>query len=111
MKLDIRADAKRGYAKKVIYHRNGIGGVGFYMIHFVYDKQELFGIVYTDIDKNGYDCGICSETAVINPMDINDCKRGYDYFGEFLYEVVKQYNIDKFGDNGENPENRSKRLK
>lgn len=74
----------------VHYHRNGIGGEGFKVIHFKNENgRDLIGIVTVAHDEDGNEDRMQtrSNIKVINPMDIRDCYRGADFYGEILLEV------------------------
>lgn len=83
----------------VHYHRNGVGGEGFKVIHFSNENgRNLIGIVTPAQDEDGE---IDLEQTrmnikVINPMDIEDCYRGADYYGEILLQVSEDRGFDKY---------------
>lgn len=87
------------YIKGVHYHRNGIGGEGFKVVHFSNeDGRNLIGIVTPAYDEDGE---IDHEETrrkvkVINTMDIEDCYRGADYYGEILLQVSEDRGFDKY---------------
>lgn len=87
------------YIMGVQYHRNGIGGEGFKAIHFKNeDRRDLIGIVTTAHDEEGeIDLEQTRRNIkVINPMDIEDCYRGADYYGEILLQVSEDRGFDKY---------------
>lgn len=83
----------------VHWHRNGIGGEGFKVVHFSNeDGRNLIGIVTDAHDEDGE---IDREETrrkikVINPMDIEDCYRGSDAYGEILLQVHEDRGFDKY---------------
>lgn len=85
--------------KGVCYHRNGIGGEGFKVIHFKNeDGRDLLGIVTYAHDEAGeIDLQQTRmNIKVINPMDIEDCYRGADHYGEILLQVSEDRGFDKY---------------
>lgn len=87
------------YIMGVHYHRNGIGGEGFKVIHFSNeDGRNLIGIVTPAHDEDGeIDLEQTRRNIkVINPMDIEDCYRGADHYGEILLEASEDRGFDKY---------------
>lgn len=87
----------------VKYHRNGIGGDGFYVVRFssVMDdgvERGLIGMVRTGprTDNGRFDA------YVVNPADIRDTLRGHDYFGDALFRATKNRQDEAFGWQAEN---------
>jgi hypothetical protein len=97
-KLTYELGGRNIFIKGVKYHRNGVGGEGFVLIHFVNeDGRDLLGIVTTIYDEDG---NVDLEQTkpnikVINPMDICDRYRGADYYGEILLKASEDDGFDK----------------
>jgi hypothetical protein len=85
---------------KVEYHRNGVGGEGFYAIHFTfvdstnpYCSGRLIAVVvpYEDGAKDKLKCdGRC---YVVNPADPAQCYRG-DMFESTMRRIMEAHSID-----------------
>jgi hypothetical protein len=87
------------YIVGVCWHRNGIGGEGFKVVHFKNeDGRDLIGIVTPAHDEDGeLDLEQTRRNIkVINPMDIEDCYRGADYYGKILLQVSEDRGFDKY---------------
>jgi hypothetical protein len=50
--------------RSVVYHRNGIGGEGFYLVAFRADGKNLLAVVFQDEERPGD----VSRTAVFDPV-------------------------------------------
>ena len=81
-------------------HRNGVGGAGFWMVNFTYDNEDLVGILYTTGDITEIGTKVDYHTCVINPLRPDACKRGYDYFGEWLFKEVKRHYVKHWAAKG-----------
>ena len=84
------------------YHRNGVGGTGFYVIAFTSkddddnDTLSMLGIVFPQHDKDGnVKDEHTPETAVIcvSPTvnTVERCFRGADFFGAALNKAIKKF--------------------
>ena len=65
----------------VKYHRNGVGGPGFYAVAFSYDGTDFTGVVDAD---NGL-------VYVTDNGDVRNTMRGHDFFGDALVRAVNLY--------------------
>lgn len=85
---------------KVEYHRNGVGGEGFFALHFTfvdstnpYCSGRLIAVVvpHEDGAKDKLKCdGRC---YVVNPADPTMCYRG-DHFEPVMRRILEAHEID-----------------
>lgn len=85
-----KSEAENVLNEKVAYHRNGVGGEGFYVVEFETPDEEdpsvrhqMIATVFSDRER----------VAVLHRSD--PCglpMRGADYFGEELRAAIKRYN-------------------
>lgn len=68
---------------QVRYHRNGVGGDGFYAVAFTYRRRPMLATVFDDHGT----------IAVVNPEDVNDRYRG-DMFEDELRTIVNSWAAD-----------------
>jgi hypothetical protein len=75
----------------VRYHRNGVGGCGFFAVRFTYrGGDEFIGIVADDGTPAR------PETFVIDPSNLGNCQRGHDWFGKALERAVASRREEAF---------------
>jgi hypothetical protein len=73
----------------VRYHRNGVGGLGFFAVRFTYRGGDEFIGIVTD-DKR-------PEVFVVDPSNLGNCQRGHDWFGPALQRAVRERGEEAFG--------------
>lgn len=67
-------------------HRNGVCGMGFWLVKFTYEGIDLLCVRhYKSDDKSKPDF-----YSVINPADISDCYRG-DHFIDAIDGAIELY--------------------
>ena len=82
------------YVKAIERHRNGVGGMGFFVLTFrdkYRDKASLVGLVTDGADEDGDN----SQVFVINPENYADCYRGADWYGPALRAAVADWNVER----------------
>jgi len=74
------------------YHRNGVGGAGCFVVKFkeLGKQDEAKVAVFYPDDKEK------EHTQVLNPGDIRDCYRGYDYFWQSLKDCLVEIEAAAF---------------
>jgi hypothetical protein len=89
--MDTRVEQKRAVFYSFESHRNGVGGMSFYLVRFSYDNEDLIGILYTTGDVGEPETKVDDHTCVINPAREDAAKRGYDYFGDWMLKQVSEH--------------------
>lgn len=74
-----------GKVHSVAYHRNGVGGEGFYCVQFEHEDRRLLAVV-TD---QGDDARL-NEAYVVTPEHPEQSWRGTDHFGNALLSVIRR---------------------
>jgi hypothetical protein len=76
--------------QRVRYHRNGVGGIGFFTVEFTdtkYKGQRFIATVWTREDESG-ETQIGDHYAVLTPDDMTQCWRG-DYYADQLLPAIR----------------------
>jgi hypothetical protein len=69
--------------KCIAFHRNGVGGAGFNVVEFVYQKIEYVAVVF---EEPGYVAVLNQKSPALHAM------RGDDDFGKELRAEIAKYN-------------------
>src|SRR3954462_9341075 len=89
---------RRLHITEVDYHRNGIGGHGFFAVRFTDPKNgAMLAVVFMNVDEDGYSIPFPDpmvavfheETLPVITFGTNSW-RGDNYAGE-LYEAIQEY--------------------
>lgn len=87
-----------------VYHRNGIGGIGFYAVVFSYEEDGIQRSAVATVDANDVDAA--EEGKLHDPgtrilmvcpaggIDIEETMRG-DHFHEALCTAIKKYRLKR----------------
>jgi hypothetical protein len=79
---------------RVRYHRNGVGGEGFFAVTFVTGTgvrtTEWLGIVFTDEDEETGTTRLSERVAVVDLASPLTPYRGHDEFGPALLEAITE---------------------
>jgi hypothetical protein len=76
--------------RSIRYHRNGVGGNGFFAVHFHFKDEDFndeFLAVLEDVDDEKEQFGAC---YVVIPSKPEQCMRG-DHFERDLRDIIKRY--------------------
>lgn len=73
--------------QSVSYHRNGVGGQGFYAVEFTSDNTALHAIVINA--ETDADAASPLEAFVTTPGKPGEAWRGTDHFGPALREICR----------------------
>ena len=82
--------------KNLTYHRNGIGGTGFFSLR--YDWKDYSGIerrMLATIERNGEDDGFDYTSCRVMDIDNPDTSwRGDSESARIIYQIEKHYKMD-----------------
>lgn len=84
-----RAGSAVGPVHSIAYHRNGIGGLGFYAVEFTLNeapRPRLLAIVPTDTTQADE---LSREAFTVQPDKPGEGWRGSDHFNAALREVIR----------------------
>ena len=86
-------DGSSIYVEAIERHRNGVGGMGFFVLTFrdTFWATRLVGLVTDGADEDGDN----SQVFVINPENYADCYRGADWYGPALRAAVADWNVER----------------
>lgn len=78
----------------VRYHRNGVGGAGFWAVRFTYPQSDVGATEFIGIVQDGAGH---EEVYVIDPSNLGNTMRGADWFGDALKRACVARRDEAFG--------------